>query len=526
MNLANHTLLAARDGSERPIADSGAPICNEQGRIAGVVLVFRDQTDERRAEQKLKDAKALLDSALGAIADVFYVFDVSGKFLFWNKALARVTGYSDEELSAKRPTDFFSGQGVQQISEAIARIWKDGSAQQEAGFVIKDGTQLPYEFTGSILRDGAGNTIGFSGTGRDLSERKQAEEKRKKLAVLRQGINELQQRLLTPAPLNDKLKKITEDIVRLFDADFCRIRLLRPGDLCEVDCIHAEVHEGPHVCRRRDRCLHLLASSGRYTHIDGQGHRRVPFGCYKIGRVASGEDHKFLTNDVQNDPRVHDHAWAQELGLVSFAGYQLRVPGGDTLGVLALFAKKPIAADEDAMLDGLSSTIALVVQQAAAEEALKQFNQQLESAAVQVKNLMSNVIEQGVFTDRFENPGLTPCWEAKNCDNAACASYRNYENLRCWEVAGTQCNGKVQETFAAETRRVQPLRSLPDGAGRPGHGLGRDVQHDDRHPQRPARATSRGQPTASGGHRASEPHGRAGGRRQPGQERVPREHEP
>ena len=56
--------------------------------------------------------------------------------------------------------------------------------------------------------------------------------------------------------------------------------------------------DGPHVCRYRDRCLHLLASSGRYTHIDGQAHRRVPFGCYKIGRIASGEDHKFLTNDV------------------------------------------------------------------------------------------------------------------------------------------------------------------------------------------------------------------------------------
>ena len=61
---------------------------------------------------------------------------------------------------------------------------------------------------------------------------------------------------------------------------------------------------------------------------------------------------------------------------------------------------------------------------------------------------MSNVIEQSVFTDRFVNPSLTPCWEAKNCDNAACPSYRNYGNLRCWEVAGTLCDGKVQEKFA------------------------------------------------------------------------------
>ena len=50
VNLANHTLLMARDGTERPIADSGAPIRDEKGQVTGVVLVFRDQTDERRAE--------------------------------------------------------------------------------------------------------------------------------------------------------------------------------------------------------------------------------------------------------------------------------------------------------------------------------------------------------------------------------------------------------------------------------------------------------------------------------------------
>ena len=55
VNLANHTLLLARDGSERPIADSGAPIRNEQGQITGAVLVFRDQTEEQRAEQTLEE---------------------------------------------------------------------------------------------------------------------------------------------------------------------------------------------------------------------------------------------------------------------------------------------------------------------------------------------------------------------------------------------------------------------------------------------------------------------------------------
>jgi PAS domain S-box-containing protein len=50
VGLANHTLLIGADGKERPIEDSGAPIRNREGRIDGVVLVFRDVTDRRRVE--------------------------------------------------------------------------------------------------------------------------------------------------------------------------------------------------------------------------------------------------------------------------------------------------------------------------------------------------------------------------------------------------------------------------------------------------------------------------------------------
>ena len=49
--LANHTLLIARDGSERPVDDSGAPIREADGKIIGVVLVFRDVTARRLAEE-------------------------------------------------------------------------------------------------------------------------------------------------------------------------------------------------------------------------------------------------------------------------------------------------------------------------------------------------------------------------------------------------------------------------------------------------------------------------------------------
>jgi PAS domain S-box-containing protein len=205
-----------------------------------------------------------------------------------------------------------------------------------------------------------------------LIQRKQAEEERERIRLWQVGVNRILESVLSPAPLAQKLKIITDGVVETFGADFCRIWLIAKGDLCNTDCMHAEVAEGPHICRFRDKCLHLKASSGRYTHIDGKGHRRVPFGAYKIGRIASGEETRFLTNDVEHDPRVHDHEWAKSLGLVAFSGYRLKPTDSDVLGVFALFARFPISPDMDAILEGLSRAISLAIQKDFADKALRE----------------------------------------------------------------------------------------------------------------------------------------------------------
>ncbi len=61
VGLANHTALVARDLTERPIADSAAPIRDADGHVSGVVLVFRDQTEERRAESALRSERERAD---------------------------------------------------------------------------------------------------------------------------------------------------------------------------------------------------------------------------------------------------------------------------------------------------------------------------------------------------------------------------------------------------------------------------------------------------------------------------------
>jgi two-component system CheB/CheR fusion protein len=73
--LANHTVLIAKDGTERPIDDSAAPIRNAREEVAGVVLVFRDVSERRRQEQTVQDALAYAENIIATMREPFVVLD-------------------------------------------------------------------------------------------------------------------------------------------------------------------------------------------------------------------------------------------------------------------------------------------------------------------------------------------------------------------------------------------------------------------------------------------------------------------
>ena len=327
----------------------------------GAVISHVDITERKQAEI---EHAAIIETAI----DGFFMADLESRFLEVNNAYCQMCGYSRAELLRMCIPDIEAAENSEDVREHRAKIMTQGQDHFESQYRRKDGSVFPVAVNVQFSNVRGGIFIVFI---QDISERKLVEVNKEQRLLRQQGISQLQQSLLHQAPLEDKLRMVTDAVVHLFDADFCRIWLIRPGDLCERGCIHAEAQDGTHVCCQRDRCLHLLASSGRYTHINGRVHQRVPFGCYKMGRLASGEDSKFISNDLPNEPLIHDHAWACDLGLVSFAGYQLRAPGQETIGVLALFAKHPISAGDDAILEGLGSTVALVIKQAVAEEDLQ-----------------------------------------------------------------------------------------------------------------------------------------------------------
>lgn len=291
-----------------------------------------------------------------------------------NKKGCEILGCSKEGIEGKNWFDTFIPERLRnELRTVFRRILskdKEFPESYENLIVAKDGSEKLMFWHNNILTDNE-KIVSILSSGEDITERKEQEQRVKK-------INELQHALLAYDTLSNKLKLITDKIVNIFNADFARIWLIAPGDRCSTGCPHAAVTEGPHVCRLRDTCLHLVSSSGRYTHVDGGVHERVPFGAYKVGKIASGKDLSFMTNDVVNDPLVHDHDWAKALGLVSFAGLQLTQGKGKSLGVMAFFSKGKVSDIEYEMFLSLGHTVSNVISASEAEEEIIKHRDHLE----------------------------------------------------------------------------------------------------------------------------------------------------
>jgi PAS domain S-box-containing protein len=92
VGLADHTILLSKSGKEFDIEDSAAPITADTGATFGVVLVFRDITEKKLAEQETGRQKDLQRLILATITDGVVVADTNGKFLLFNAAAERFTG--------------------------------------------------------------------------------------------------------------------------------------------------------------------------------------------------------------------------------------------------------------------------------------------------------------------------------------------------------------------------------------------------------------------------------------------------
>jgi len=172
VGLGNHTILISKDGTERPIDDSAAPVRDAGGEIAGVVLVFRDASEKRDAQIAAMKLAAIVESSDEAIISK----DLNGRITSWNKGAERIFGYTAKEAIGK-PISFMSAEKEAEERKVLARI-KNGEQVEhyETTRITKDGREIDVLVSVSAVKNpSTGRVIGASKIMQNISGRKKTE---------------------------------------------------------------------------------------------------------------------------------------------------------------------------------------------------------------------------------------------------------------------------------------------------------------------------------------------------------------
>src|SRR5262249_50479796 len=213
VGLANHTVLLSRSGKEWAITDSGAPIRDDEGKIRGVVLVFQDASEERAAQEALRQSEERLRLMISSVREsAIFMLDPSGRVASWNAGAERLKQYRAHEIIGCHFSRFYSADEVdsgtpdRHLELATIR----GRFEDEGWRIRKDGTRFWASVGISAMRNDAGHIIGFAKVTRDMTERKRAEQEISRRAVQQATVAEFGIHALRTPDIESVLRKAVE----------------------------------------------------------------------------------------------------------------------------------------------------------------------------------------------------------------------------------------------------------------------------------------------------------------------------
>src|SRR5262249_23282642 len=224
------------------------------------------------------------------------------------------------------------GRELQELIAGDGREWN-----KEFRARSKDGSTRWHLSRGTVVRDPEGKPLRFIGPTVDIPDLKRAEEAVAEQARLASLAADVGVALTEADTLHGILRPCADALVRHLGAAFARVWTLNEAE----------------------NVLELQASAGMYTHVDGKD-SRGPAGQLHIGKIAQ-ERLPHMLNDVADDPRTSHPDWARSNGLVAFAGHPLIVQDR-LVGVLALFARRPLSEATLTALAAVADEIALGIE--------------------------------------------------------------------------------------------------------------------------------------------------------------------
>jgi PAS domain S-box-containing protein len=350
-------LCAHKSGHRYWLSINFTPVFDKMERLLNFVGVGFDVTARKRVEDELARLHKRNELLLNSAGDGIVGLDLQGSIIYLNATAAHLTAWDPAELIGKPASTIIyqlrSG-GAPKMSRSapddnfLAAALQDGTVQvgETDMFREKDGACFAVEYTSAPIREG-NNSLGTVLVFRDITDRRQSETMRYQQARKAAFRADIGFALGANDSLRNVLQKCAQSLVKHFEAALARIWTFN--------------HE--------ENMLELQASSGLYTHLDGQ-HAHIPLGTMKVGILAR-EGLPQITNDLLNDHTLQDKEWAKREKLAAFAGYPLLVEGR-LVGVMAMFSRARLPSDTIEILGSVADSIAQGILRKRAEEKITQ----------------------------------------------------------------------------------------------------------------------------------------------------------
>ncbi len=191
------TEILNKNGKHVPVRISGS-LLSEDGSPIGSVGYFHDMTQEKQIMDQLRESEEKYRTILESIEDGYFEVDLKGYLTFFNQSFCRILGYSEDELMWMNFRALSDEENAKKGYEAFNEVYTTGVAV--AGFVWemtrKDSTEIHVEASISLITNPEGQTIGFRGILRDVTERKQAEETLKRAKEQAEAANQAKSEFL------------------------------------------------------------------------------------------------------------------------------------------------------------------------------------------------------------------------------------------------------------------------------------------------------------------------------------------
>ena len=217
----------------------------------------------------MENANRITQDIVDALAGVFYMFAGDGRLLRWNRYLAEITGYSNEELSAMTVYELLHEKDAQRVESLFRDLEEEEQVDATATLISRDGRSLPFYFRSTLFKDDMGEPYAVCGIGSDLRERLEYEEAllkseryyRSLIENSYDGITVLDQdgsmRYCSPS-----FARMTghspEELIGMSAFDF-----IHPDDIARMTQVFLEEIENPRL---------NIESEFRYRHADGTWH--------------------------------------------------------------------------------------------------------------------------------------------------------------------------------------------------------------------------------------------------------------